>query len=85
MCFRFPGHEIEEFLDVLVRLVDALAVNWSEKQALAITGALQGLRQEKIGSLWNPPITQQSVNRHLHRAGWFAVEEGVAFFVKQLL
>jgi hypothetical protein len=85
MCFRFPGHEIEEFLDVLVRLVDALAMNWSEKQALAITGALQGLRQERIGNLWNPPITQQSVNRHLQRSGWFAVEEGVAFFEKQLL
>jgi hypothetical protein len=83
MCFRFPRQEIEEPLDVLVHLVDALAMNWSEKQALAITGALQGLRQEKIGSLWKPPITQQSVNRHLQRAGWFAVEKAVVFFEKQ--
>jgi len=84
MCFRFPGQEIEESLDVLVHLVDVLAINWSEKQALAITGALQGLKQEKIGSLWKPPITQQSVNRHLQRAGWFAVEKAVGFFEKQL-
>jgi hypothetical protein len=65
MCFRNPGREMEEPLDVLVQLLDVLAMNWSDKQALAITGALQGLKQEKIGSLWKPPITQQSVNRHL--------------------
>jgi hypothetical protein len=80
MCFRFPGREIEESLDVLVHLLDVLAMNWSDKQALAITGALQGLKQEKIGSLWKPPITQQSVNRHLQRAGWFAIEKAIGFF-----
>ena len=84
MCFRFPGLDIEESLDILVHLMDVLAMNWSEKQALAITGALQGLKQEKIGSLWKPPITQQSVNRHLQRAGWFAIEKAVKFFEKQL-
>jgi hypothetical protein len=83
MCFRFPGRDIEESLDVLIHLMDVLAMNWSEKQALAVTGALQGLKQEKIGSLWKPPITQQSVNRHLQRAGWFAVEKAVGFFEKQ--
>jgi len=85
MCFQFPGLAIEESLDVLVHLIDALAMNWSDKQALAITGALQGLKQEQIGSLWKPPITQQSVNRHLQRAGWFAIEKGIGFFEKQLL
>jgi hypothetical protein len=84
MCFRFPGREIEESIDVLVHLIDVLARNWSDKQALAITGVLQGSKQEKIGSLWKPPITQQSVNRHLQRAGWFAIEKAVGFFKKQL-
>jgi hypothetical protein len=84
MSFRFPEREIEESLDVLVHLLDVLAMNWSDKQALAITGALQGLKQEEIGSLWKPPITQQSVNRHLQRAGWFPVEEAIVFFEKQL-
>ena len=84
MCFHFPGLAIEESLDVLVHLIDVLAMNWSDKQALAITGALQGLKQEKIGSLWKPPITQQSVNRHLQRAGWFAIEKAIGFFEKQL-
>jgi hypothetical protein len=85
MCFRFPGYEIEESLDVLVHLVDVLAMNWSEKQALAITGALQGLKQEKIGSLREPPITEQSVNRHLQRADWFAIEKAIGFLEKQFL
>jgi len=84
MCFRFPEREVEEFLDLLVHLLDVLATNWSDKQALAIIGALQGLKQEKIGSLWKPSITQQSVNRHLQRAGWFAVEKAIGFFEKQL-
>ena len=84
MCFRYPGREMEEPLDVLVHLLDVLAMNWSDKQALAITGALQGLKQEEIGSLWKPPITQQSVNRHLQRAGWLAIEKAVHFFEKQL-
>jgi hypothetical protein len=85
MCFRFPERKDEECLDLLVRLLDVLAANWSDKQARAITGALQGLKQEKIGNLWKPSITQQSVNRHLQRAGWFAVERAVGFFEKQLL
>jgi len=84
MCFRYPRREMEDPLDVLVHLLDVLAMNWSDKQALAITGALQGLKQEKIGSLWKPPITQQSVNRHLQRAGWPAIEKAVLFFEKQL-
>jgi hypothetical protein len=84
MCFRFPEREIEESLDVLVYLLDVLAINWSDKQALAITGALQGLKQEEIRSLWKPPITQQSVNRHLQRAGWFSVEKAIGYFEKQL-
>jgi hypothetical protein len=65
--------------------VDVLGMNWSGKQALAITGALQGLKQEKIGSLREPPITQQSVNRHLQRADWFAIEKAIGFLEKQFL
>jgi hypothetical protein len=60
-------------------------MNWSGKQARALTGAFQGLTQERIGALWNPTITQQSVNRHLQRAGWFAVERAIGFFEQQLL
>jgi hypothetical protein len=84
MSFGFPGYELEEAMDILVRLTDVLAMNWSGRQARALTGALQGLTQEKIGALWTPPITQQSVNRHLQRAGWFAIEEAVIYFEKQL-
>lgn len=84
MCFGFKGSDVEGAMDVIVRLTDVLAMNWSGRQARALTGALQGLTQEKIGALWTPPITQQSVNRHLQRAGWFAIEEAVAYFEKQL-
>jgi hypothetical protein len=85
MCFRFPEREIEESLDVLVHLLDVLAMNWTQKQALAITGALQGLKQEEIRNLWKPLISQQAINRHLQRAGWVAIEKAVGLFEKQLV
>lgn len=85
MSFRFPGWEFEESINILIQLIDVLAKNWSNKQALAVTGALRGMTQEEIGRLWTPPIKQQSVNMHLQRAGWFAIEKAIEFSKKQLL
>jgi hypothetical protein len=85
MNFRYPGWEHEESINVMLQLIDVLAKNWSDRQALAITGALRGLTQEEIGRLWKPPIKQQSVNGHLQRAGWFAIEKAIEFYKKQLL
>ncbi|MBN2318805.1 MAG: hypothetical protein JXR49_07000 [Acidobacteria bacterium] len=85
MCFRFPNWELEESMDVMIHLIDVSAQNWSSRQALAVTGAIRGLKQEEIGNLWKPPISQQSVNRHLQRAGWFAVEKAIQFYKQQLM
>jgi hypothetical protein len=84
MSFGFLDNSAEGALDIIVRLVDAIVIKLSARQARALTGALQGLTQERIGSLWKPPITQQTVNRHLQRAGWFAVEGAIRFFEEQL-
>ena len=67
--------------DVAFDLIDALVTHqWSAKRALAVSGALRGWRQEDIGRLWDPPIEQASVNRHLASAGWAAISHAVTAF-----
>lgn len=81
MAFAFPGSDLEPSLDVLVHLLDEIAVHWSDRQARAIVGALQGWTQKKIAETWESPrITQQAVALHLEAAGWHAVERGLEGF-----
>ena len=81
LAFHCPEHPDEAALQVVVRLVDALAVRWSDRQARAITGALRGWSQDGIGrELWRPAVTQQAVQQHLERAGWSSVEGALEFF-----
>lgn len=92
ICFEGIEKESEQRLnavEAVVQLIDVLAMNWTEKQAQAITGALQGWTQEKIAkSWWENPITQQAIGQHLDKAGWYAVANGLRFFedrVKDML
>lgn len=77
---RVPGMgvaglgETDLFLDSLLGVVDALARHWTALQAQAVSLALQGLAQTKIAGMWNPPITQQAVQKHLSAAGWPAID-----------
>lgn len=81
MCFAHKDDEIAENFDVIVRLIDAIATRWTDKQALAISGALRGMKQEEIAEkLWDKRITQQAVAQHLSRAGWDPVEKGINYF-----
>ena len=43
MWFSFPDNEREEQFNIIVQLIDALALRWTDKQALAVTGALQAV------------------------------------------
>ena len=64
----------------VVALIDVLMVRWTEKQALAVVGALQQLKQEEIGNSWNPPVKQQVIARHLQQASWEIIEkEGLGY------
>lgn len=61
-------------VDVLLRLLDALARAWTQRQANAVCGALLGWKQERIASSWfKGTLSQQAVAQHLDRAGWNAV------------
>ncbi len=85
MCFAGSDEGEAAPLDIIVRLIDAIAGRWTVKQALAVSGALKGMRQEEIAEKgWPRKITQQAVAQHLRRAGWYAVERGVVFFEDRL-
>jgi hypothetical protein len=66
--------------DLAFELIDSLVTNWSDKQALAMTGALRGLKQEETGKLWDPPVDQPTVNRRLKLAGEPAISRAIAEF-----
>lgn len=85
MCFAHKNDELAATFDIIVRLIDAIATRWTNKQALAISGALRGMKQEEIAEkLWEEKITQQAVAQHLSRAGWDALEKGTDFFEKKI-
>jgi hypothetical protein len=81
MGFAAHDHGAASRWDLAFELVDSLITNhWSEKQALAMTGALRGWKQEEIGQLWNPPVDQPTVNGRLKLAGWPAILRAIAEF-----
>ena len=85
MRFVFPGNEKSVALDIVVQLVDAIVKRrWTDKRSLAITGALQGWKQDRIALLWDKPIKQQSVVDNLNGADWKSIEKAISFFEKSL-
>jgi len=81
MSFVFPEMELEKVLNVVIQLIDSISSRWSDRQALAVTGALRGWKQEKIAEKWwKKKVSQQAVAQHLSRAGWYPVEKGILFF-----
>lgn len=81
MSFVFPGMELEKVLNVVIQLIDSISSRWSDRQALAVAGALRGWKQEKIAEKWwKKKVSQQAVAQHLSRAGWHPMEKGILFF-----
>jgi len=67
-------------LRTICTLVDAKVSTWTPRQALAITGVLNGMTQDAIRALWSPPLKNQSVvARHLDRAAWDAIRTALDF------
>ena len=71
-----------EGLNTAVVLVGALAERWTQKQALAIKGALLGYTQEETRKIWPTSVSRQAIGKSLDGAGWFAVERALQFFEK---
>jgi hypothetical protein len=83
MGFATSDSERSGQWDLVFQLLDSLIIGgWTDKRARAVSGALRGWKQAAIGELWDPPIDQATVNRHLKEAGWAAVSRAVGDFEK---
>jgi len=80
MRFSMNGWDQTPLVDGLVRMAGVFADLWTTKQALAMTGALQGWDRRQISGLWQPSISPQAVGKHLERGNWYAIEHGVRVF-----
>ena len=84
LSLRFPSEfdaAVSTALQAVGRLIDRLAQDWTDRQALAISGALLDLTQERISQTsFEGQITQQAVAQHLASAGWQDVHSGLEAF-----
>lgn len=83
LALRLEDQPLSPGFDEMLGLVDHVAGRWTDRQALAVTGALQGWTQERIAEHWDRladgAVSQQTVAQHLHRAGWHALSPAVDF------
>jgi len=85
MGLALPADIEAQDLRVILDLIDIQARRWSDRQALAVAGALLGWTQTQIAQgLFEPPISQQAVAQHLSRAGWRAIWKAIAYFESRL-
>lgn len=63
MGIDYPTFDKNEYLNLVVQLVDVFVSNWTIKQSTSISGALKGLTQKKIAE--SLELKQQTVYDHL--------------------
>lgn len=74
-----------------VPLLDCLVGDWTPAESRAVNGALRGLTQEEIASLWPPlgttgrPPSRQAVSDALARAHWRTVMEVLGWMERRIL
>ncbi len=76
MGIDYPSFEKNDYLRLIVQLVDVLASDWTVKQSASVSGALKGLTQKKIAESFE--FTQQAVHYHLNSADWVHIENVLA-------
>ena len=85
MHFAAPCCPYWRVWDVAFSLIDALIqASWTPARSLAVTGALLGWPQDRILTLWDPPIRQPSVAEHLRRAHWPLLSSTITTFEQDL-
>lgn len=79
-----PGAEA---LRAILELIDALVLGWTNKQALAVSGALRGWKSDEIAARWpvGRPISRRMANHHLSKANWDAIQAGLKAYEAVIL
>lgn len=63
MGIGYPSFDKNDYLNLVVQLIDVFATNWTIKQSTSISGALKGWTQKKIAESLG--LKQQTVYDHL--------------------
>lgn len=63
MGIDYPAFDKNEYLNLIVQLIDVFAANWTIKQSTSISGALKGWTQKRIAD--SLELKQQTVYDHL--------------------
>jgi hypothetical protein len=84
-ALAFPP-AVSASMRTVLELIDFIATRWTEKQALAVSGALKGWGSEAIATAWTggKAISPRMVNEHLVKAGWDAVQSGMEVFEENI-
>lgn len=85
MVVSLPDEHDASTINVILHLIDALAVKWTPKQARAVMNALKGLTQGEIARRWNGATSQQNVAKHLAGAGWHGIEHALLHVENNLI
>jgi hypothetical protein len=84
LALHFPPQfdpDLAKALHAVGRLLDRIAQDWTDRQALAVSGALLDLTQKSIAEVtFAGQVTQQAVAQHLASAGWPSIQHGLAAF-----
>ncbi|MFW6054940.1 MAG: hypothetical protein ACOC9D_03455 [Thermodesulfobacteriota bacterium] len=86
MCLRFEDNtDFESCADLLILVIDSLVTGLTDRQSLAVFGALRDWLQKDIVALWNPPISQQAVSDHLKSARWDLLKKSIGYIEDNML
>ena len=80
MGWRCDREDDDRTWDLVFRLIDEFAREWTARQARAVVGALQGWTQEQVATLWEPTVTQPTVANHLRAAHWDAIDAALELY-----
>jgi hypothetical protein len=79
MRIALPDKDRENTMNVVLQLIDTLASRWTDRQAYAVMGALQGLKQDEIAQRWENATTQQNIAKHLSGSGWNSIGNALSY------
>jgi len=73
--------DVQDTLDTMMVLVDAICTGWTGSQATAMAGALMGLEQTRIAE--QSSVSQPAISQALSAGNWAAIAEAVAWWETQ--
>lgn len=77
MGIDYPSFEKNDYLGLIVQLIDVLASDWTVKQSASLSGALKGLTQKEIAD--SLKLKQQTVYGHLTGSHFTEIEHVLHF------